>query len=92
MKNFILEIQEEIWMDDALCKSSDTNVFFPVGMSTKAVKKIKKAIQVCNDCPVINDCLDYALRSNQDIGIWGGTTEEDRKYLRKKHKLIEFVS
>ena len=44
MKNFILEIQQEIWMDSALCKSSDTDVFFPVGMSTKAIKKIEKAI------------------------------------------------
>jgi WhiB family transcriptional regulator, redox-sensing transcriptional regulator len=35
-------------------------------------------------CPVIDDCLEYALETNQRSGIWGGTSERERKSLRRK--------
>jgi WhiB family redox-sensing transcriptional regulator len=35
-------------------------------------------------CPVAEPCLEYALETNQRAGIWGGTTEEERKSLRRK--------
>ena len=41
--------------------------------------QIDKAKQVCDECPVSADCLEYALETNQDSGIWGGTSEEERR-------------
>ena len=92
MKNFILELQGETWMDNALCRSSSSDLFFPVGRSQKTQKKIEEALVICTECSVTPECLDYALRTNQDIGIWGGTIDEDRKYLRRKYKLTKFAS
>jgi WhiB family redox-sensing transcriptional regulator len=31
------------------------------------------------------DCLDYALETNQDSGIWGGTSEDERRALRRQY-------
>ncbi|MGD2044020.1 MAG: WhiB family transcriptional regulator, partial [Acidimicrobiia bacterium] len=45
---------------------------------------LEKAKAVCSVCPVIEDCLQYALETNQRSGIWGGTSEKERKSLRRK--------
>ena len=39
---------------------------------------------MCRQCPVQADCLDFALTTNQDSGIWGGTSEEERRVLRRE--------
>ena len=36
------------------------------------------------DCVVAGDCLGYALDTNQDSGIWGGLTEEERRVIRRR--------
>ena len=46
--------------------------------------QIEKAKHVCGECPVSTDCLQYALDTNQDSGIWGGTSEEERRIIRRK--------
>jgi len=28
--------------------------------------------RLCNTCPIKNDCLEYAIESNQRYGIWAG--------------------
>lgn len=43
-----------------------------------------RAKGICAVCPVIEDCLEYALETNQRAGIWGGTSEKERKSLRRK--------
>jgi WhiB family redox-sensing transcriptional regulator len=40
---------------------------------------------VCTQCPVNRYCLEYALETNQDSGIWGGTSEEERRVLRRQY-------
>lgn len=41
------------------------------------------AVVICEGCPVQHECLLYALETNQRWGVWGGTTEEDRKRMMK---------
>lgn len=36
----------------------------------------------CIGCPMINECLDYAVNVKV-MGIWGGTTLEERNEIRK---------
>ena len=57
----------------------------------KALKQSNEAIAICNECPVKIDCLEYAINTNQDSGIWGGTTEEERKNLRRQYKKTGFL-
>ena len=72
------------WRVDAICRDTDPELFFPIGTTGYALLQIARAKEVCGQCPVQNDCLDYALETNQDSGIWGGTSEEERRALRKQ--------
>ncbi len=44
---------------------------------------MRLARRVCGQCPVTGDCLEFALATNQEAGVWGGLTEDDRRRLRK---------
>lgn len=72
------------WRRDAICRDTDPDLFFPVGTTGYALVQIDCAKEVCGECPVKVDCLDYALETNQDSGIWGGTSEEERRTLRRR--------
>ena len=72
------------WLRDAICRDTDPDLFFPVGTTGYALVQIDRAKEVCGECPVKVDCLDYALETNQDSGIWGGTSEEERRTLRRR--------
>jgi len=39
---------------------------------------------LCAECPVNLLCLEYALESNEDEGIWGGLTNSERKAIRRR--------
>jgi len=39
---------------------------------------------VCAECEASRECLDFALDTNQDSGIWGGLTEEERRVIRRR--------
>lgn len=72
------------WHDDAAClNSGDPEVFFPAGTTGDAALQIYAAKQVCATCPVRPQCLEFALTSRQDFGVWGGLTEEERRSLRR---------
>lgn len=72
------------WRDDAVCRDTDPSLFFPVGTTGQALVQIEHAKQTCGGCTVKADCLDFALETNQDSGVWGGLTEEERRVIRRK--------
>ena len=72
------------WRDDAICRDTDPALFFPVGTTGLALLQIDRAKEVCGECEAARDCLDFALDTNQDSGIWGGLTEEERRVIRRK--------
>jgi WhiB family redox-sensing transcriptional regulator len=72
------------WRDEALCRDTDPSLFFPVGTTGLAVMQIDKAKGVCAECTASAACLDFALETNQDSGIWGGLTEEERRVIRRR--------
>lgn len=72
------------WRRFATCRDTDPDLFFPVGTTGHALLQIDRAKQVCGECPVNIECLDYALETNQDSGIWGGTSEEERRSIRRR--------
>lgn len=72
------------WQDIGACRDSDPSLFFPIGTTGPAVAMIESAVAICDTCDVRDTCLEYALESNQESGVWGGYAEEDRRRLRKK--------
>jgi WhiB family redox-sensing transcriptional regulator len=66
-----------------VCRGTDPDLFFPVGTTGQALVQIARAKEVCDECPVRVECLDYAIATNQDSGIWGGLDEEQRRSIRR---------
>jgi WhiB family transcriptional regulator, redox-sensing transcriptional regulator len=73
------------WRHRAICRDEDPELFFPVGTSGPALLQIAEAKAVCGRCPVMSDCLSWALHSGQDAGVWGGMSEDERRALKRQH-------
>jgi WhiB family redox-sensing transcriptional regulator len=77
-------IETDDWRDVAACRDTNPDLFFPVGTTGPAIEQIAQAKAVCGECPAQSACLEFALITNQDSGVWGGTSEEERRKLRKQ--------
>lgn len=71
------------WRAHAACSGYPNTLFFP-SQETPDNASVARAKAICSVCPVMDDCLEYSLESNQRSGIWGGTTEKERKSVRRK--------
>jgi WhiB family redox-sensing transcriptional regulator len=71
------------WRRLAACRDTDPDLFFPVGTTGAAVDQIESAKQVCNSCEVKLQCLEFALSTNQESGVWGGASEDERRQIRR---------
>lgn len=78
-------IEDVSWRDDAACRDTDPDLFFPVGTTGPAIEQIEAAKEVCRACPATDECLQYALATNQDSGVWGATSEDERRKLRRAY-------
>lgn len=76
------------WLDRAACVGEDPDLFFPVSRSGPAVRDALAAKRICCRCPVATDCLDWALRTRQIAGVWGGTSEEERAELIRAGRAV----
>jgi WhiB family redox-sensing transcriptional regulator len=72
----------EDWREQAACRSTDPDFFFPVGTTGPAIKQIENAKAICRICDVQVDCLSYALNNHEDYGVWGGTSEQERRTIQ----------
>ena len=80
----MLTITRTDWRETAACRDSEPTLFFPIGTTGLAVEQIEEAKGICGDCFVTEDCLQYALQTNQEAGVWGGYAEDERRRLRKR--------
>lgn len=72
------------WRKRAACRDLDPEGFFPLGTTGRATAQAERAKAVCAQCPVTTECLAWAMETNQQNGIWGGKTEDERRVLRRK--------
>jgi WhiB family transcriptional regulator, redox-sensing transcriptional regulator len=72
------------WRHRALCRDEDPELFFPIGTTGPALVQIEQAKAVCRRCPAVEPCLDWALSSGQDSGVWGGLSEDERRALKRR--------
>lgn len=83
-RSLTLSMQDDSWREYAACRDTDPDLFFPVGTTGPALEQIANAKAVCDTCEAKTPCLDYAITTNQDSGVWGGTSEEERRQIRRK--------
>lgn len=67
------------WRHRAACRDEDPELFFPVGTSGPAMLQLSEAKAVCWRCPVKAECLEWALATGQDDGVWGGLSADERR-------------
>lgn len=75
---------DDDWRARAACRNVDANLFFPAGSTGSALAQLQAAKAFCRACPVQRDCLEFALATNQEDGVWGGTDETERRRLRRE--------
>lgn len=80
------------WRDRAACLDEDAELFFPVGNTNPAFVQIEEAKSVCRRCDVVQTCLRLAMESDQDSGVWGGLSEEERRALKRRNALNHLSS
>ncbi|MFD6921829.1 WhiB family transcriptional regulator [Streptomyces sp. NPDC059944] len=72
------------WRTRSLCRGEDPELFFPIGNTGPALLQIEEAKAVCRRCPVMELCLQWALESGENFGVWGGLSEDERRSMRRR--------
>jgi WhiB family transcriptional regulator, redox-sensing transcriptional regulator len=70
------------WRSLSACRHADPELFFPVVESGPGLVQLEAAKAVCARCDVRAECLSFATATVQDHGVWGGTSEEERRAVR----------
>ena len=65
------------WRVSAQCRNGDPDRLFVKGA------KQQDARSICRGCPVLTQCLSYALDERVEFGVWGGMTERERRAMLK---------
>jgi WhiB family redox-sensing transcriptional regulator len=71
------------WRAVGACRSADPDLFFPISDAPATERQIRKAQRICAACAVRQQCLDFAMRTGETHGIWGGTTPDERLRARR---------
>ena len=70
------------WQDEAACKNSPTDWFYPEGAEV-----VPEALALCENCPVMDECRDHGV-IYEEWGIWGGLTASQRRRVRKEFGIV----
>lgn len=73
------------WHDLAACCDEPSELFYgPEGEKLPhRLAREKRALAICERCPVRAECRSHALRRPETYGVWGGTTEAGRSAARR---------
>ena len=71
------------------CRNVESSLFFsPEGERGRdRARREAHAKRVCQDCPVLTECREYALAVAEPYGTWGGMSENDRRrHIRRRQR------
>ncbi|HEX8509669.1 MAG TPA: WhiB family transcriptional regulator [Propionibacteriaceae bacterium] len=72
------------WWARGACLDEPSELFFPIGTTGSAALQITRAKQICAQCTVRDECLQWAMSLNVEHGVWGGLSEDERRSLRRR--------
>jgi WhiB family redox-sensing transcriptional regulator len=75
------------WRLRAACRDMPAELFFPSN-GPLAEAQVLAAKAICDGCPVTAQCLDFALATRQEFGIWGGKDAIQRRRLVTAQRLF----
>lgn len=62
-----------------------TPLFYPDRHSGE----VMEAKNLCFQCPFQRECLEWALENNEKHGVWGGTSERERRKIKRARRKLE---
>jgi WhiB family transcriptional regulator, redox-sensing transcriptional regulator len=68
----------DLWQERAACFGVDPDVFFPI-----SEEEAGPALAFCLSCAIREECLAWALKNGERYGVWGATTEQQRRRLQR---------
>ena len=71
------------WEEMARCLHHDPDLFFAPGAA-----HVRRAKAICTRCEVRGECLEYALKTRVDSGVWGGMNERERRALLRRQPAL----
>lgn len=74
----VTEIRPAHWTEHAVCTPDDTELFFAEGPAREVAVATADARLLCHTCPVIEQCLLWAVETGQEYGLFGGLTAAER--------------
>jgi len=80
------------WRNGAACLDESPELFFPIGNTGPALRQIEEARAVCRRCEAVEACLEWAMESGQDTGVWGGLSEVERHALKRRKARVRRAS
>jgi WhiB family transcriptional regulator, redox-sensing transcriptional regulator len=75
--------QQDDWRSRGACLAADPDLFFPISSRGSSSAQANRAKAICTGCQVRAECIDFAIARRDVLGIWGGTTDDERKKLRR---------
>jgi len=72
------------WHGRAACRGPQAAVFYPPDTGEQRDERRWREAQakaICEQCAVVGRCLEFAVARRETHGIWGGTSETERRVL-----------
>jgi len=76
-----MAIADVVWRSKGACQGLDAEIFYPENED-----HAEFALSVCGQCAVRIACLDYALDTREQQGVWGGATARDRRKMLRQRR------
>lgn len=67
-------MHDQAWIEYAACRGVDIALFYSVDEAD-----VGEALSYCDRCPVQVPCREFAMTNREHFGVWGGTTEQERR-------------
>lgn len=81
--------ESDNWTSEAACAGTDPELFFPERSQGRGVAaRLMAAKAICAECPVTAACLESAISNNEQFGVWGGTSAEERAHLSRRSRRV----
>lgn len=86
MKSMQLSIISSPFDGTQLCLQYPTDIFYPEAddLGNYNESDFDTAKNICSSCWLKDKCLEFALKTNEKEGVWGGTTPKERRSIRRK--------
>lgn len=67
-----------------MCKGEDPSIFY----LEDGKRPSKQLREMCANCQVRTECLHYAIKNNEQYGIWGGLGYRKRLEYAKENNIF----